>query len=525
MDAPKPPAMALDASAATPSLKPSAASRSDIRALASGAGIGLAGKILGRLLFIVGQVILARLLGTTVFGLYALGETIFRIAGVISPLGLNNGVIRFASEHQHSDRVRLNRVLVQSVVTSFLSGFLVGVALFLLAPWLERVYEIEGLANVIRLFALATPFVAGLRVTAAASRVSKRMQYAVAAEDIAQPLANLVLLAISYFLGYLLLGAITAAVVSFILGWGIALLSIRRLFPQLNWSQYRANRSLLELISFSLPTAVTGILYMFVLWVDKLMIGMYEAPAEIGIFQAVSQSSGLFALILTGINAIFGPMIADLYARGELTRLNGLFRISTKWGLYLSLPIFLVLMSAPGVFIDLIFGAEYIPGYQSLMILSAGQLVNVGTGAVALILIMSGNQISWLKITLAGFSLNILLNLVLIPRLGITGAAVATSLSIGLLFLSGLVTVRRRLNLWPYDRRYTKGLLAFLLSAALLLLANRFAYPSSFFHLMALASVSAGSFFLTLTALGLDQEDRQLVGLVVRKYRTMRNMN
>ncbi len=89
MDAPKPPAMALDASAATPSLKPSAASRSDIRALASGAGIGLAGKILGRLLFIVGQVILARLLGTTVFGLYALGETIFRIAGVISPLGLN----------------------------------------------------------------------------------------------------------------------------------------------------------------------------------------------------------------------------------------------------------------------------------------------------------------------------------------------------------------------------------------------------------------------------------------------------
>jgi O-antigen/teichoic acid export membrane protein len=103
-----------------------------------------------------------------------------------------------------------------------------------------------------------------------------------------------------------------------------------------------------------------------------------------------------------------------------------------------------------------IFGRDFEVGWPILVIGTLGQLVNCGVGSVGYLLLMSGNQRCLIKIEAVMAALMVLMNLLLIPRWGITGAAVAAAIT----NVSGnawyLAEVRRRLGLTPYNRSYLR---------------------------------------------------------------------
>src|SRR2546429_4299282 len=74
----------------------------DVNKLAAGAGIALGGRMLGRGLLLGVDVALARLLGPVQYGIYVIGWTISRLVQLLSPLGLNSGVIRFGARYWRS---------------------------------------------------------------------------------------------------------------------------------------------------------------------------------------------------------------------------------------------------------------------------------------------------------------------------------------------------------------------------------------------------------------------------------------
>jgi O-antigen/teichoic acid export membrane protein len=490
----------------------------DATALASGASVSLIGKITGRVIHLLGQIVLARYLGPEVFGLYAIGWTILHIIGVITPLGLHNGVIRFGSVYWMKDHSRLKSVLIQSISIAIIFGFFIGIIEFIAAPKIEQIYKQDGLADTIRLFALAVPFLTGLKVTAAATRVTQRMKFAVIAEDISQPTVNLLLIALVYFTGRGLLGVAASETLSFIFALSLAWFFLGRLFSDTIAVKIVARQSSKELMLFSLPTVLTGMFSVLIIWTDRLLLGFFRPAADVGIYQAVSQSSTLFAIILNGFNAMFIPMIASLYNKGETKRLNNLFKISTKWGLYLSLPIIVTIFFASKDIIMTVFGAKYIEGSLSLIILSVGQLVNVATGAVGFMLIMTGRQNDWLVISCLAWIINLILNLILIPPLGILGSAIATSISVSLLFFTGLFRVKHKLNMWPYDWRYIKGLVAIVFVALVLSMMNFLLIKPIALFVFLEASVAYIVFMLTLFMLGLDSEDKEFLNVVRNRF-------
>ena len=163
------------------------------------------------------------------------------------------------------------------------------------------------------------------------------------------------------------------------------------------------------------------------------------------------------------------------------------------------------------------FGSDYAAGWLPLLILSTSQMVNAGTGAVGLLLIMTGhqNRVFWIS----GFMLlaNVILNLLWIPRWGMLGAALGTSCAVSGVFLLCLWQVKKILHLWPYDRRYLKGLIAASVTAAGLGLVNLLAHDWPFIILTSTVFVSVIIFVAVLTFLGLDSEDRDFVNLLSRK--------
>jgi O-antigen/teichoic acid export membrane protein len=486
----------------------------DVVKLATGAGVSLTGKLLGRGVHVLGQVILARLLGPTAFGLYAIGWTILRIVGLIAPLGLGRGVIRFAPRYWRASPSGLKGVLFQSLGMAFLSGLVAGALVYWAAPWLANaVFAEPELTSVIRLFSLALPLMTVLRVAAAATRVSQRMQFSVYAQELGQPAANLLLVAAFGLAGFGLLGGVAAAVISFAVALMLALYFVKRLFPEAFSAGLKSPPFAKKLLAFSLPASLGGMSFMLCLWVDRLIVGHFRSASDVGIYQACSQSAMVFAIILSGFTSILSPLIVDLMRKEEKARLEELYRVSTKWGLYMSLMVFLLISSAPYQVLSVVFGRDYAPGGTVLVILAFGQLASAGTGAIGPLMIMTGHQNRWLVLSGSALLLNVALNFLLIPRWGITGAAIATATAITSLSLCGLLQVRRVLKLWPYDRRYFKGLVATAVTVLILVLLHWSGNGSPFSGLLLVLLI----FPTTLFLVGLEAEDREIVGLVRRR--------
>jgi len=497
-----------------------AAARHDVSRLARGAGIALIGRIVGRGINIVNQAVLARLLGPAAYGLVAIGWILLRIGNLFTVLGLDNGVLRFGSQIHRDKKADFRKLILLSLGIALIVGSLAGGLLYLGAPWLGiSVFADQELIPVFRSLAIAFPLVSGLTVAAAVTRVSQRMQFSVLAEDLTQPIVMLGLLLFVFLLGMGLSGVIFAIVVSYLAAFALSLLLIRYLYSDTVAAPQPGRFPVGKLLAFSIPTALTSVFINLIIWSDRLFVGYFGVAEDVGIYQAASQASLLFAVIIGAFNVAFAPMIADFFHRNEIDRMAHLFRTSTKWGLYVGAPLFLSLFFAPTEVLTIVFGHEYAIGALPLVILVAGQVVNLATGPVGNLLIMTGRQKPWVLVTAFAFLANVMLNIILIPRFGLTGAAVATSVATSASFLGGLLIVSLSLGLWPYDRRILKGLSAAALTIAALYAQSYFdiANPLARFGLIMLISISV--FLGALLVFRLDDEDRDLIEMVKLQVR------
>jgi O-antigen/teichoic acid export membrane protein len=210
-----------------------------------------------------------------------------------------------------------------------------------------------------------------------------------------------------------------------------------------------------EVLSFSAVVLGTGFLEFLMGQADKILIGFYLGAREVGIYAVANALVAFVPILLQSVNQIFSPSIADLYARGQQELLGRIFQALTKWILGLTIPLAAVMIFfSPSLM--RIFGHDFELGWPILIIGTIGQLVNCGVGSVGYLLLMSGNQRSLIKIQAVMAGLMVVLNLILIPRWGITGAAIGAAMTnvVGNLWYLG--EVRRRLGLSPYNRSYLR---------------------------------------------------------------------
>ena len=493
----------------------------DIRQLASGASIFLGGRFLGRGVRFLGDIALAHILGPSKLGLFAIGWTLTRIITLVSPMGLDAGVVRFGTKHWKNDSESFRGVLLWSLLFALLSGLSIGTIVFLGAHWLAvSVFQKEALTGVFRAFGFAMPFISTLRVAASSTRISKSMKYAVLSEDMSQPITFLVLFLTLCAIGWRLEGALDAMVLSFGVALLLALIFVWRIFPEVRaWKKNTAFPGM-GLLTFSLPATISAAMGMLIIWIDRLFVGHYRSAAETGVYQSVSQLSVSIAMILGSFASIFSPMTAALHHRGEMKRLEEVFRVSTKWALYVSVPPFLIMCFASREVLSVLFGKPYEIGAAALIILGVGQLVNAGTGPVTGLLVMSGLQNDLFVISGVSLSAGAIMCMFLIPRWGIAGAAFATATSIIGLFAWAIHVGKEKLNMLPYDRRYWKGLRAAGLAVAALFLLRQFEIGSPAVKLIAVCLVATTVFVAALMMAGLDEEDRDFLKIMQARLKT-----
>lgn len=482
-----------------------------------GSAITFFGSLAGKGALYLLLIVLSRALGAEAVGLFVLGLALLNLASIVSMLGLHTGALRYASIYYGSNhRERLKGTVIQAVAYSFAVGIIFGVLVFLSAGFIaEKIFKSSEIEGVIRAFSIAIPFLSSLLVTANITRASKRMQYFIYIKEFFQPGLGIIFIILLSLIGLKLYSAAVAWDISIILGFLFALFLTARVFPEVIDRHIRPSFNP-DLVKFSLPLMGIGLLQFLILWTDTLMLGYFRPMGDVGIYRVAAQTALILILFLTSSNAIFGPILAELYSKRK-KEINNLFKITTKWTFYSSFIAFIIIIFSRKEIMQ-IFGPEFIAGTGVLLLLATAQLVNCGTGGVGYALIMSGRERLEFTNTALVALLNILLNILLIPVYGMLGAAMATGISIAAISVIRLVEGYRVLNLFPYHPRFFKGIGAGVFVIALLYLINP--WLSGLYYILNLGVtvlLAPSLFTVALLVLKLDEEDTRLLAMLKSK--------
>jgi O-antigen/teichoic acid export membrane protein len=265
-----------------------------------------------------------------------------------------------------------------------------------------------------------------------------------------------------------------------------------------------------KLLSFSAPLLLTNVVSYLNGRTELFVLGIFLAADMAGIYNAAVRLAGLGLIVLTAFNAIFSPVISDLHNRGEFERLSTLFKLVTRWMLAAAMPIFLVqMLFAPQIMS--LFGPEFVAGALTLQVLSVGQVFNIATGGVGVMLIMSGySHIAFFN-SVVTVVLALALDFWLVPRYGLMGAAIAGAVVIVLTNLARLGEVWVLMRAHPFSRAFLKPLVAALPALAAGLAWRQWLPLNSFLHLALACLVVGGVYLLALLLLGLDRGDRVMI--------------
>jgi O-antigen/teichoic acid export membrane protein len=431
----------------------------DAAKIASGSAIVLMGGLGERTLRLGTTWFLSGALGAAGFGIYTFAATVVNILTAISPLGTNTGITMFGARYLgQGERGKLKGALRTAFGTALLTGPLFALGLFLAVHQglLLADRPDEGLALMIG--ACAVLFGTPLAVGVGALIAAKDMRGHALGFQLAVPGFTLIGCGIAVGLD----AGHTGAMIAFASAHGLALIIVClrawRLFgPVLQDKRIKAERTLREMLAYSLPASFAHLLYRSNLWIDILMLTLLATAAEVGVYKVAVAMAMLGALPVMASTTMFGPVVAELVYAGNMDKLNALLKIVTRWLIIISAPLYLVVLLLPDLILS-IFDPAYMVGVQALSILMVGQIIYLACAPAGTTLVMAGHSTLNMVNGIIAVAVNLTLNSMLIPEYGILGAATASSIAISLWPLMRLVEVWWLMKCWPFTLR--TGLIA-----------------------------------------------------------------
>jgi O-antigen/teichoic acid export membrane protein len=208
------------------------------------------------------------------------------------------------------------------------------------------------------------------------------------------------------------------------------------------------------LLTFGLLRAPATLFAQLLFWIDTFVLATIH-PGQVGVYGATVRTGQSLLLFLTSLSLVFSPFVADLHHRGEKQKLDALYKNVTRWGLAITLPILLALAILPGTIMR-VYGPDFVKGRSALLILIIGLIVPVVVGTVGFILIMVGRTGWDLLVYLGSFVTAVGIAVVLAPRYGMRGAAVAEAVTLTVSAFARLMLVKRFVDIWPFDRWFLR---------------------------------------------------------------------
>lgn len=425
-------------------------------------GFSLVGSMLAGVFGFVLVVVVARALSPSNSGIFFEAIAFFLIVSNTCELGADTGLVRAVAQLRALGRIRdirstLKIAIIPVTVLSTLAALLTIVLAPELGRWLFNGTTGARGAHFLRVLAPFLPLAALTPLLLGAIRSFGTVRPNVLIESVAKPIARPLFIIIVVALGLGSIWVPLAWVLPTLPGIVVASVILRKKLlraesrapagtpPARAWPGLAT-----EFWSF---TAMRGVAAMFevgVIWADVLIVGAMMSPAAAGVYTASTRFVTTGTLALQALRVAIAPEITAALTHNLKERAENLHRTATAWVVSSSWPLyFLLAVFAPVVL--RIFGHHYASGADALTILALAMLVNLATGNVQTVLLMGGRSSWQLANTGVSLFLNITLNLILVPHLGLSGAALAWAASIIVNNVATVIQVRLLLGLRTFS--------------------------------------------------------------------------
>jgi O-antigen/teichoic acid export membrane protein len=394
-------------------------------------------------------ILLSRLLGPSGYGAYASAFAWAFILSFVAVLGLGPLVVRQVASYHSFESWGLLRGMLRRSNQSVALASALTMAVAGCVGWLVYGSQPE-LLHAFWIALLLIPLIAFATLRQAALQGLGRVVLGRAPETIVAP---------ALFIG-LAAAAAGALGDGFSAGWAVAMqvvatfcalcigvLLLRRHLPAQVRSATREyetaawRRSGLSLVLFNILMAANA-------QVGTILLGAMSSAADAGVFNVATRTTTFISFITLAVSYPLMPVVARLYASGEVVRVQRIVVRTARAVLVFALPAGLILVVAGPTILG-VFGSGFSDGATAMRILAVGEVVNVVTGFGALVLLMTGRESDLTRCVAVGAALNLGLTATLIPVLGVEGAAIGTAA--GLTSANLLMTwyAWRRVGIWP----------------------------------------------------------------------------
>lgn len=370
------------------------------------------------------SVLLARSLGAEEYGSYIF---VFTLVGLLSEpvfLGLRTVAVRNSAIYLQQRQYGLLLGLSQRLRHFMYASGTAAALLLLVIAWLMR-DKMGSDNNWIFLFGAALPFLLGLnRIRDGILRGAGAVLTSQVPKLIVRPLLLLLFISIAWLLLEQAFDARWAMAMQVLAAASAGLLYSFLLRRQVG-SQLQAQPAeykTKEWFRGVIPLATSGIFQILDARIGILLIGVLLTSSETGVYHAAFRLAELIVLAHASANVVFEPHIARLYSANKIDELQRKITMVARVVFAASIPVAIVMVTT-GEWLLSFFGLEFTQAAPALSILALSQLVNAGLGSPAMLLNMTHRA----KVTAGGLLLgvvvNLVLNLALIPWLGIIGTA------------------------------------------------------------------------------------------------------
>jgi O-antigen/teichoic acid export membrane protein len=241
---------------------------------------------------------------------------------------------------------------------------------------------------------------------------------------------------------------------------------------------------------FTAPRAVANTAQNVLQSIDIVLVAAILGPAQAAVYTAATRFLVIGQLGGSAISRASQARFTQLFTLGDRKGANGIYRVTTTWLVLLLWPVFLLTI-AYGPLVLEVFGRAYSAGYIVMVILGFSMLLATACGQVDMVLITSGRS-SWsLMNGLLTVTVNVGLDLLLIPRYGITGAAIGWAVAIAISNLMPLAQLAKVLRLHPFGSSTVLACVLSVLCFGLIPFGVRLALGNGVVSLA--AAVAAGS--------------------------------
>lgn len=424
------------------------------RELLQGSSIAFLFRIASALASYIFIYFLAHSYGATGVGIFSTSWTILMIGSVFGKMGFDTSIVRFMAESSgNRSYFRMRNIYKKSLKITLAASLVIALIIMGLSGYFtDWFYETVDAPWMVMLIGVAVIPYSLMSFNAESLKGLKKIFPFSIHQNVSVYFGALILLAILqqfYSDSKMIIVALLVIMIVLMISSFSTFRYFLRFYPKHDSFYSRPIPGTSKIIRTTIPMMLTNSLFLVLNWTDVLMLAAMTDDASVGIYNTALKIAALNSLVLIAINSIAMPKYAELYEKNKL-RFKQLVKSVSFISFIVTLPVFLIIVIFPD-FIMGIFNFE--SGYYALTVLAVGQLFATFSGSTIHLLNMTGKEKVTMYVLMVSVVINFGLNYLLIPILGINGAAWATAISTVLWNLLAVIMIYR------YNRFFTYPLL------------------------------------------------------------------